>query len=175
MKRRDFVHLTGLGAGLAWLPGLGSEAHEWSGSLTPIPAEDRKQLADAGLGAARAAGASYADIRIGRYLNQFINARDTKIQGITNTESYGVGIRVIAGGCWGFASTRQVTTDGVAEAARQAVAIAKANAAIQREPVRLAPQAGFGVVSWRTPIEKNAFEISVAEKADLLKAEEAEE
>jgi TldD protein len=170
MKRRDFVHLTGLGAGLAWLPGLGSEAREWSGSLTPIPREDRKQLADAGLGAARAAGASYADVRIGRYLNQFINARDTKIQGITNTESFGVGIRVIAGGCWGFASTRQVTTDGVAEAARQAVAIAKANAAIQREPVKLAPQSGFGEVSWRTPIEKNAFEISVAEKADLLKA-----
>ncbi|HSE53550.1 MAG TPA: DNA gyrase modulator, partial [Gemmatimonadales bacterium] len=170
MKRRDFVHLTSLGAGLAWLPGLGAEASEWSGSLTPIPSEDRKQLADAGLGAARAAGASYADVRIGRYLNQFINARDTKIQGITNTESYGVGIRVIAGGCWGFASTRQVTTDGVAEAARQAVAIAKANAAIQREPVKLAPQRGFGVVSWRTPIEKNAFEISVAEKADLLKA-----
>ena len=37
MKRRDFVHLTSLGAGLAWLPGLGSEGHEWSGSLTPIP------------------------------------------------------------------------------------------------------------------------------------------
>src|SRR5688500_1122701 len=170
MKRRDFVHLTSLGAGLAWLPGLGSEGREWSGSLTPIPQEDRKRLADAGLGAARAAGASYADVRIGRYLNQFINARDTKIQGITNTESYGVGIRVIAGGCWGFASTRQVTTDGVAEAARQAVAIAKANAASQREPVELAPQSGFGVVSWRAPIEKNAFEISVAEKADLLKA-----
>jgi len=63
-----------------------------------------------------------------------------------------------------------VTSDGVAEAARQAVAIAKANASIQREPVKLAPQAGFGQVSWRTPIEKNAFEISVAEKADLLKA-----
>ena len=120
MKRRDFVHLTSLGAGVAWLPGLPG-AREWSGSLTPIPAEDRKQLADVALGAARAAGATYADVRIGRYLNQFINARDTKIQGITNTESFGVGIRVIAGGCWGFASTRQVTSDGVAEAARQAV------------------------------------------------------
>ena len=50
------------------------------------------------------------------------------------------------------------------------MAIAKANASIQREPVQLAPQKGFGQVSWKTPIEKNAFEISVAEKADLLKA-----
>jgi TldD protein len=169
MKRRDFVHLSGLTAGLAWMPGVG-DMQEWSGSLTPVPAEDRKQLADAALSAARTAGATYADVRIGRYLNQFINARDTKIQGITNTESYGVGVRVVAGGCWGFASTKDVTTDGVARAARQAVAIAKANAAIQKEPVQLAPQKGFGQVSWKTPIEKNAFEISVAEKADLLKA-----
>ena len=167
MKRREFVHLSGVTAGLAWLPG---NVQEWSGSLTPVPVEDRKQLADAALSAARGAGATYADIRIGRYLNQFINARDTKIQGITNTESYGVGVRVIAAGCWGFASTKDVTTDGVARAARQAVAIAKANASIQKEPVQLAPQKGFGQVSWKTPIEKNAFEISVAEKADLLKA-----
>lgn len=168
MKRRDFVHLSGLTAGLAWMPGAG-DMKEWSGSLTPVPAEDRKQLADAALGAARTAGATYADVRIGRYLNQFINARDAKIQGITNTESYGVGVRVVAGGCWGFASTKDVTSDGVARAARLAVAIAKANASIQKEPVQLAPQKGFGQVSWKTPIEKNAFEISVAEKADLLK------
>jgi TldD protein len=168
MKRRDFVHLTGVSAGLAMLPS--GDLKAWSGSLTPIPAADRKQLADAALGAARSAGATYADVRIGRYLNQFINARDAKIQGITNTESFGVGIRVIASGCWGFASTRDVTTDGVARAARQAVGIAKANASIQKEPVQLAPQKGFGEVTWKTPIEKNAFEISVAEKADLLKA-----
>ena len=170
MKRRDFVHLTGLSAGLAWMPGAGSGLREWSGSLTPIPLEDRKALADAALAAAKGAGATYADVRIGRYLNQFINARDTKIQGITNTESFGVGVRVIAGGCWGFASTHDVTTDGVTKAARQACAIAKANSSIQKEPVQLAPQKGFGTVSWKTPIEKNAFEISVAEKADLLKA-----
>jgi TldD protein len=170
MKRRDFVHLTGLSAGLAWMPGIGSGVKEWSGSLTPIPVEDRKALADAALAAARGGGATYADVRIGRYLNQFINARDTKIQGITNTESFGVGVRVIAGGCWGFASTHDVSTDGVTRAAQKACAIAKANGSIQKEPVVLAAQKGFGQVSWKTPIEKNAFEISVAEKADLLKA-----
>jgi TldD protein len=34
--------------------------------------------------------------------------------------------------------------------------------------VTLAPQRGYGDVSWRTPIEKNAFEVSIKEKADLL-------
>jgi TldD protein len=37
------------------------------------------------------------------------------------------------------------------------------------EPVRLAPQKGYGEVSWRTPIEKNGFDVPVGEKADLLR------
>ena len=36
--------------------------------------------------------------------------------------------------------------------------------------MQLAPQKGYGEVSWRTPIEKNAFEVPVGEKADLLLA-----
>jgi len=62
----------------------------------------------AALNAARGRGATYADIRIGRYLNQFISCRDTKVQNITNTESYGCGIRVLANGTWGFASSSHV-------------------------------------------------------------------
>jgi TldD protein len=142
---------------------------ELSGALTPIPTADRKALADAALGAARAGGATYADVRINRYLRQGIFARDTKIQNVSDSESYGVGIRVIADGTWGFAATNNATPDGVAAAAREALAIAKANARLQTEPVVLAPQKGFGEVSWRTPIEKNAFEVTVGEKADLLR------
>jgi len=162
--------MSGLGAGALALPVWGRRVPDFSGAITPIPAADRKELADAGLEAARSAGASYTDVRIGRYLNQFISARDTKIQNVTNTESYGVGIRVIASGTWGFAATNDVTMDGVARAAREAVATAKANSAYQREPVQLASQAGYGDVSWRTPIEQNAFTVPISEKADLLAA-----
>ncbi len=166
MERRDFLQYSGLAAGALVLPrGRG----ELSGALTPIPTADRKALADAALGAARAGGATYADVRIGRYLRQSLFARDTKIQNVSDSESYGVGIRVIAGGTWGFAATNDVTTDGVAAAAREALAIAKANARLQTEPVVLAPQKGFGEVSWRTPIEKSGFEVTVGEKAELLR------
>jgi len=109
-------------------------------------------------------------VRIGRYLNQFVVTREDKVQNLTNTESYGVGVRVIADGTWGFAATSDVTKDGLKRAAEQAVAIAKANAKVQQEPVRLAPQKGYGVVSWRTPIEKNAFEVPIKEKVELLMA-----
>ena len=85
------------------------------------------------------AGASYADIRINRYRNQFIFTRDRRVQNIVNTEDYGFGVRVIADGTWGFASSSIVTKDEIARVAAQAVAIARANRAINAEPVQLAP------------------------------------
>ena len=168
MQRRDFLQLAGAGA--LTVPMFGRPMAGWNGALTPIATADKKLLADAALGAARGAGATYADVRIGRYLNQFIQSRERKIQGITNTESFGCGVRVIANGTWGFAATNDVTIDGIARAARKAVDIAKADARLQTDPVQLAPQAGQGVQSWRTPMEKNAFDIPLQEKADLLVA-----
>jgi TldD protein len=167
MDRREFLRLTGLGMSTLVVPVLGHPV-PLSGAVTPIPGGDRKALAAAALDAARSRGASYADVRIGRYLNQFVVTREDRVQSLTNTESYGVGVRVIADGTWGFAATSEVTTDGVARAAAAAVAIARANAKVQQEPVRLAPVQGVGEVSWRTPIEKNAFEVPIAEKVDLL-------
>jgi TldD protein len=140
------------------------------GALAPVPNSDKKTLADIALNAATAKGATYADVRIGRYLNQFITTREKKVQNIVNTESFGVGIRVIAEGTWGFAASNNVTPEQVAKTAAQAVAIAKANAKIQKEPVQLAPQKGYGEVVWKTPITKNAFEVPITEKIDLLMA-----
>jgi TldD protein len=170
VERRDFLQLGGFAAGALLIPRWDPYARPWSGSLTAIPTADKKQLANIALDTAKARGASYADVRIARQLNQFINGRETKIQNVTNTESFGVGIRVIANGTWGFAATQDVTPDGVKRAAEKAVAIAKANARLQTEPVTLAPQKGYGDVTWRTPIEKSAFDISIKEKADLLTA-----
>src|SRR5690606_14607888 len=80
---------------------------------------------------------------------------------------------VLANGTWGFAATSDVTDKGIAQAAQQAVAIAKANSKLQKEPVRLAPVKSYGEVSWKTPIERNAFEVPINEKADLLLAANA--
>jgi len=170
VERRDFLQWSGVAAGALLVPSWDRFARPWSGSLTPIPTADKKQLADIALNTARSRGATYADVRIARQLNQFINGRETKIQNVVNTESFGVGIRVIAEGTWGFAATQDVTPDGVKRATEEAVAIAKANARLQTEPVQLAPQRGYGEVAWKTPITRNAFDIPVKEKADLLTA-----
>ena len=166
MERREFIRLTGFAAGAVVVPVWGRPR---TGAITPIPTADKKALADAALNAAKGRGATYADVRIGRYLNQLVSARDTMVQNLRDTESYGVGIRVIADGTWGFAATNQVTPDGVARAAAQAVAIAKANARLQTEPVQLAPEPGYGEVTWRTPLSKSAFDVPIGEKAELLR------
>jgi TldD protein len=170
LKRRNFVHLAGLGLGAMMLP------IPLTGN--PVPAEvllapgmdiaKKKQLADVALNTARSKGASYADIRLGRYLNQYLFTREEKVQNIVNTESFGAGIRVIANGTWGFASTNDVTPEGIARATDKAVAIAKANSKIQTEPVELVPVQSYGEISWKTPIEINAFEVPVAEKIDMM-------
>ena len=56
----------------------------------------------------------------------------------------------------------------MAGAARQAVAIAKANARLQSEPVQLAPVKGVGEVSWATPVMKDWRTVPIKEKAELL-------
>jgi len=136
--------------------------------LATIDIRAKKELADVALNTAKAKGASYADIRIGRYLNQAIVTRETRVLNVANSESFGVGIRVLADGCWGFAAGNTVTKEGVAKIAERAVAVAKANAKLGSKPVQLAPQKGFGEVSWKTPIERNAFEVPIKEKIDLL-------
>ncbi|MCW3466926.1 TldD/PmbA family protein [Chitinophaga nivalis] len=170
MKRRQFLQMAGMGMGaglLAQIPLVG-HAVSLDRPWYTIDVARKKELADVALNAARSKGATYTDVRIGRYLNQFIITREDKVENIANTESYGIGIRVIANGSWGFAATDKMDRDSIARTAALAVSIAKENARLLTEPVQLAPQKGYGEVSWKTPIEINAFDVPVKEKAELL-------
>ncbi|MFD2246858.1 TldD/PmbA family protein [Pontibacter ruber] len=175
MKRRNFLELTALGFGGLMLPSIPvfGDIIAPERLLETVDPALKKRLADVALNTAKSKGASYADVRIGRYLQQYVFTREKQVQNIVNAESYGIGVRVLANGTWGFAATSDVTDKGIAKAAEQAVAIAKANAKLQKEPVQLAPVKGYGEVSWKTPIEKNAFEVPINEKADLLLAANA--
>ncbi|WP_301750530.1 TldD/PmbA family protein [uncultured Erythrobacter sp.] len=168
MDRRDFLALSTFFTGVALTPSIFGKAIAAEQLQDAIDIAVKKRLADAALGAATAAGASYCDVRVGRYLRQFVITRERNVENIVNTESTGTGVRVIADGSWGFAATNEMTEDAVANAARQATAIAKANARIQTAPVQLAPTPGVGEVSWRTPITKNAMNVPIADKVNLL-------
>jgi len=167
MDRRTFLTISSLGFGGLMVPAWGRVIAA-EALLSPLDVALKKALADTALQSAIDAGASYCDARIGRYLRQFVITREDKVQNVVNTESTGIGIRVIADGAWGFAATNDLSNKGVVGAARQATAIAKANAKTQTAPVQLAKTPGVGEVAWKTPIRKNAMEVPVKDKVDLL-------
>jgi TldD protein len=167
MYRRDFLKTAGAGLGALMLP-IHGRAVAADVLTTKIDVALKKRLATAALETATKAGATYCDVRIGRYLRQFVITREDKVENTVNTESTGAGIRVIVGGAWGFAATNDLSADGIAKAAAQAAAIAKANARYQTVPVELAPAKGVGDVSWATPIKRSAMEVPIKDKVDLL-------
>ncbi len=174
MDRRDFIKIGGAGLGSLMLPSFVGRVIAAEELLSTLDLATKKKLADAALAAAKTAGATYCDVRIGRYLRQFVMTREDKVQNIVNMESTGVGIRVIAKGAWGFAATNGLSSAAVAKAAGEAVAIAKANATLMREPVQLAPVQGVGEVSWKTPIVRNAMAVPIKDKVELLLGVNAE-
>lgn len=170
MNRRDFVKLTGLSAGMMAFPFPSNAVTVTEEQLreTGIDVATKKRLADIALNTAKSGGATYCDVRISRHLSQSVGTRELKVQTLFNTISSGVGVRVMVNGTWGFASSNELTPESMVTTTKEAIEIAKANSEFQKEPVRLAPVPAYGDVSWKTPIQKNAFDVSLKEKADLL-------
>src|SRR5260370_19358541 len=93
-------------------------------------------------------GASYADVRVMHLRQRDLTKKNGQVGTLSQSESIGLGIRVLANGAWGFASTDRLTREGVAACAAQAVSIAKASALAKRSEVVLAPEEAY-VDSWQ--------------------------
>ena len=73
------------------------------------------------LDVARLRGATYADVRVMHLRQRDLTTKNGRVGTLGQNESVGLGIRVVASGAWGFASTDQLTREGVARCAAQAV------------------------------------------------------
>jgi TldD protein len=122
-----------------------------------------------GLDAALGAGADWADIRIVRTRRQAIRTRNGALGAYADDEDLGFGIRVLAGGAWGFASSPSLTRDDLSAKAQLALRIARASAGLNREQVRLAPEPAR-VDFWQTPVQIDPFAVSLETKLELLYA-----
>ena len=137
----------------------------------PPPVDDIKALIAVGLDAAKAAGASWADVRFERLRQQTLRSEDDHIVHAGDSESWGVGIRTIVDGVWGFCGTWHVDRDAVAEAARDAAAIAKANARLAGRRVTLSPTAKAISASGARPSRiRNSFGVPLGERVEALLA-----
>jgi len=121
---------------------------------------------------ARLRGATYADVRVMHLRQRDLTTKNGQVGTLAQSESIGMGVRVVADGAWGFASTDKLTREGVVACAAQAVAIGKASAIAKRVELRLAPEDAY-VDSWQSPFRKDPFEIPLEAQIALLLAADA--
>jgi TldD protein len=127
-----------------------------------------RELADAALARARSLGAQHADFRAERIRDQQIGLSDGNLQTLFDADDAGLAVRVIVDGTWGFASAVDLTPDAAAQAARQAVEVARVAAAMNTEPIELAPEPAYGDVTWVSDYDVDPFTVSVADKVERL-------
>ncbi|HEV2297074.1 MAG TPA: TldD/PmbA family protein [Candidatus Acidoferrales bacterium] len=132
-----------------------------------------RDLANLAIESALARGASYADVRVMDVKERNLSVKNGQVGHVLEDESFGIGLRVIAEGAWGFASTDRLTREGIRACAAEAVAIAKASAMAKRHDVVLAPEQAY-VDTWQNPFIKDPFQISVEQQIDLLLRADAE-
>jgi len=170
--RRDFIKTAGTAAALTASAGLRLEP---LAQTIEAPSADpfAIELANEALNAARSAGASYADVRIARYRRQAVATRERQVTNVSDSESYGMGVRTLVDGCWGFAATSRMTKPGAREAAQTAVGISAAAREVHKRRVELAPVKPVQG-TWITPVLRDPLDVPLEEKiALLLSANEA--
>ena len=125
------------------------------------------------LDTARLRGATYADVRMMHLRQRDLTTKNGQVGTLAQSESIGIGVRVLASGAWGFASTDRLTRESVSACAAQAVSIAKASALAKRGDVVMVPEDAY-IDSWQSPFRKDPFELPLENQLALLLAADAE-
>ena len=126
-----------------------------------------KQILAWALDTAMQRGASYADARVVDDRTRALSTKNGKVSHASDSESLGLGMRVIADGAWGFAASDDLSREAVEATAARALAIAKASARVKQEDIRLAPEKSV-TADWATPIVIDPFTVSIEQNLDLL-------
>ena len=132
-----------------------------------------KDLVAVALDTASQKGATYADIRFVTDHSRNVSVKNGKVEGLSNSESQGFGVRVIVGGAWGFSSSSLVNRAEVERVTTEAVAIARASASVFRQPVQLGQPLSIQA-SFATPVEIDNFSVSLDDQIKLLLEADAE-
>ena len=88
---------------------------------------------------------------------------------VSDSGSFGFGLRVLADGAWGFSASHEVTREAIARAAVEAVEIARANASLRLQPIRLAATPAYHD-TYRTKVVTDPFSVPIEQKLELLRA-----
>jgi len=126
-----------------------------------------QEIASWALNVASLKGASYGDARVVDERSRSLATKNGKIGSAADSESLGIGVRVIADGAWGFASSEDLSRKSVEETAARAVEIARASGRVKQEEIHLSPEKPV-IAEWVSPFKVDPFSISVEQNLDLL-------
>ena len=118
---------------------------------------------------AKRLGAEYADVRYMDRKSEPLATKNGAVQSMASIEDKGFGVRVLAKGGWGFSSSNTLNEAELKRCAAEAVAIAKASAKVQAEPITLSPLKPVQDV-YRTKVKIDPFDIPMDERLDFLRA-----
>jgi TldD protein len=170
-SRRNFLKTSAAAAATAAVGSRILAAADAYAATAPTPGDPAiRMLMQVALDTAKSGGASYADVRVSARRQQNVGTRDKIVTGVGDTDTFGLGVRTLVDGAWGFAATSNLTKDSIAGVTRLALDQAKANRASQLRPVVLAPTPGNQVGEWTSPIKTDPFSVSIPEKVALLLA-----
>src|SRR5438034_9884207 len=96
--------------------------------------------------------------------DQFVATKSGRVERLSDSESEGIGVRVLVNGAWGFAADRRLSPAGARDAALRACTFARA--APGKHSRHLAPVAP-ATGQHRTSVERDPFEVPLAEKVAL--------
>ena len=119
------------------------------------------------LNTAEARGATYVDVRVVDTRHRYLSTKNGRAAQVTESQSLGMGIRVIADGAWGFAATDNLTRADVDRTAARAVEIARASALGKRRDAQLAPEEKV-VGHWRADCRIDPFSIPISSSLELM-------
>ena len=125
------------------------------------------KLAELALSLAKDGGATYADIRIEEIKQENISVRDGTAELIEKSTDFGLGIRVMVDGAWGFAASADVNQESIQRVSPQAIELARASSRVRDKHIVLAPIEKI-VDSYQTPFVTDPFSIPLKEKLDYL-------
>ncbi|MEM0003996.1 MAG: TldD/PmbA family protein [Desulfurococcaceae archaeon] len=113
-------------------------------------------------------GAKYVEARMQDDYGYSVTVRNDKLIGVSQGRSRGVGIRVIVDGSLGFASTDNLTLEGVIKAVEKAVVRAKALSGIKRKPVEFSDEK-VGKARYSVLERKPLMDLELEEAVQILK------
>lgn len=174
--RREFVHRSSTAAMLAAIPTLRFTSLDDRRSAREAGARAARRamlmdpatvhaLAQRAIDAAKSAGALYAEARVTRVVSEAFSGAGL----FRDEEDFGIGVRALVQGAWGFAASPYLELDEAAQLGRDAVAQALTNARVDTRSIELGSYP-VATGSWSTPIRIDPFAIPFEEKSDYVKS-----